>query len=585
MVRCIPEHGPLACGGIDGVGFEAALQVLAYEHDAQVQKLKLEVSKLMRACQSQVVSDSLALAQAAGIGPRALPRPPPAVLAAPLVSGTGRRATESLPQPDVGRKSLVLEAIEEDQVIKRATPRKTLKMIQTAVVQSKLFRTASSMSADGFEGDNSMIIVDACMSGLIMLNILLIGISADVAPQSVAWVVVDALFALAFLFEICLKIRVTGLLNFSCGPEKLMNWLEAVLVALAVSESIVTSVQMSLGASSGVHLLTLFRTLRVCRVIRIIRVVRLEVFKELKEMIRGTVGGMKTLAWSVVLIVLPVYTMCILLREALGDHTGGDSGAEYFASVPRSFFSVFRCIVIGDCAANDGRPLYVLITENHGWQYGVLYCVVAVFMSFGLYNVIVAMFVENVVKVSKERETMARKGRLRDPAFFGRKMAELLQIVYCVYTDLAPCPNGRSFSTVDSGSTGGSGRRKRRFSGSSIFALAADMELTPEMFAMIRELPDVQRILYELDVADDDQHNLFETLDADGGGTIDMEEFCSGIQKLRGDPCRSDIISIDFKIKSVQSELHACMETFGKRLQLQHELVEKMWSKLDGGGC
>eukprot|EP00928_Gymnodinium_smaydae_P001156 TRINITY_DN10423_c0_g4_i1.p1 TRINITY_DN10423_c0_g4~~TRINITY_DN10423_c0_g4_i1.p1 ORF type:complete len:297 (-),score=29.73 TRINITY_DN10423_c0_g4_i1:175-1065(-) len=296
-------------------------------------------------------------------------------------------------------------------------------------------------------------------------------------------------------------------------------------------------------------------------------------------MIRGTVGGMKTLAWSTVLIVLPVYTMSILLREALDGQTWGDSGAEYFSSIPRSFFSVFRCIVIGDCSANDGRPLFVLIAEHFGWQYGVLYCIMAVFMSFGLYNVIVAMFVENVVEVSKERERMTRKDRLRDQVFFGRKMAELLHVVYDVY---------KGFTTKDRDSADSAfSIRSRSLSSSDpeIFAIAADMQLTPTMFGLIRELPEVQKIFYELDLADDDQHNLFETLDADGSGTIDMEEFCTGISKLRGDPCRSDIISINFLIQNVQSELQACMSTMVKRLQLQHELVENMWSRLDRLGC
>merc|ERR1712228_515227 len=52
-----------------------------------------------------------------------------------------------------------------------------------------------------------------------------------------------------------------------------------------------------------------------------------------------------------------------------------------------------------------------------------------------------------------------------------------------------------------------------------------------------------------------DQLDLFETLDVDGGGTIDLEELIIGISKLRGEARRSDVVGVKLIARSIQSVL------------------------------
>lgn len=49
--------------------------------------------------------------------------------------------------------------------------------------------------------------------------------------------------------------------------------------------------------------------------------------------------------------------------------------------------------------------------------------------------------------------------------------------------------------------------------------------------------------------------DLFDTLDVDGGGTIDLDEMIIGISKLRGDARRSDIVGVGLKVRSIQADL------------------------------
>jgi len=315
----------------------------------------------------------------------------------------------------------------------------------------------------------------------------------------------------------------------------------------------------SSGQSATIRLL--FRVLRLFRIFRILRVLRLDMFTELKLMIRGTVGGLRTLMWSSFLIVLPVYCVSLVMRESVGKIDEDGFGAEYFETVPLAFFSVFRCLVIGDCSDKNGRPIFVLVSHTYGWGFALLYCGMCVFMSLGLFNVIVAIFVENVVAAARSKWRKERKERLRNKVFFAKQMAQLLKVVCEIYDDNAVEDDSheRGVQCLQ-----------------DVFDRAPWMEITPEMFEVMRYDPRVQKIFDDLDLADEDQFILFQTLDVDHSGSIDLEELCSGIAKLRGDACRSDIISINFMIQGVRTELRSSMTRFLKRLYKQEELITEL---------
>merc|ERR1719195_1273190 len=82
-----------------------------------------------------------------------------------------------------------------------------------------------------------------------------------------------------------------------------------------------------------------------------------------------------------------------------------------------------------------------------------------------------------------------------------------------------------------------------------------EIHITPEFFDHLRTLQNFQNILADLDVSDEDQLDLFETLDVDGGGTIDLEELIVGICKLRGDARRSDIVGVALIARSIQKAI------------------------------
>jgi len=569
-------------------GFAVALRLLIEEHEAQITQLNAEIDRWRQAAQGGGVRT----ARGSG-GPRAhISDPPPTPTAdaelprrnslercnttASLVLSPARstasasaRGTESeptrmrmcSPTKSISRgasarfiglsNEMSKDGSAEEDEEEEEAPAPTLEMISDAVRGMHPEASTDHRGSREWRRDIFLFYLDTLIGLAIVLNTLLLGVSADLEPEWLGWVFIDAAFALTFSIELGVKLCLHGWRMYFLGPECLSNNFEALLVVLAVLEAFLAMVSRSAGDSSGSgSVLSLFRVVRLIRVVRVLRVMRLELFNELKVMVRGTLGGMRTLLWSTLLIILPVYSVSLVLRETLGSVTEVGHGAEYFSSVPRSFFSVFRCIVVGECADSSGRPLFVLVTEAYGWGFGLIFCITAVFMSFGLFNVIVAMFVENVVTAAKSKNMQARKERLRDKVYFAKKMDKLLKIICEIYDKRSGAEDD-----FDPRSDSDGWLARQRW-----------MEITPEFFNEFRYEARVQKIFDELDLADEDQFNLFDTLDADKSGTIDLEELCIGIQKLRGEACRSDIISINIMIQNVRQEMKLYMSSLARRV-------------------
>merc|ERR1712039_484065 len=223
-----------------------------------------------------------------------------------------------------------------------------------------------------------------------------------------------------------------------------------------------------------------------------------------------------------VILAVPLYVVALVLRIGLGEFKDNGNGAQLFQSLATSYFTCFRCWVAGDCTDSNGMPIFVLVVQAYGWWFGVFYCFLTVLFSVALFNVIVAIYVENTVEAAKKNELVAKRARLTDEKMFNVKAR---QLVSCLM---------------------------RHTDG-------------------VLHLMGVQQILRDLDVEDEEQHDLFDTLDVDGGGTLDLEELISGIAKLRGEARRSDIISVGLRVRSTQDELQAFMENTSEQLRSQSD--------------
>eukprot|EP00927_Polykrikos_kofoidii_P059188 TRINITY_DN5427_c0_g1_i5.p1 TRINITY_DN5427_c0_g1~~TRINITY_DN5427_c0_g1_i5.p1 ORF type:complete len:484 (-),score=75.51 TRINITY_DN5427_c0_g1_i5:80-1477(-) len=392
-------------------------------------------------------------------------------------------------------------------------------------------------------------IVDCVMSVIIIANMVYVGVSSDL--ENVKWLfTVEICFTIIFFFERIMKLYVFGLYLYAFGKERYWNWFETLMVITSVSEL----VAMFFGASTALSS-ELFRLIRLCRIAKIVRVLRLRIFKELILMVSGIVGGTRTLLWSFVLIGIPLYMIALGLRETAGRlPKRQDDATENFVDLGTSLYTMFRCLVAGDCSDKGGRPIFAMLAASHGWVYAVAYVMSLLFMNFGLFNVIIAIYVENTVAASKYNEMALKQHRLQNEEFFSNKAKELLNLI-----------------TNSSKSHGYAG---------TIDNPIISCQISREFFTKLCQEARFREVLCELDVAEEDQMDLFDTLDVDAGGSLDIEELITGIAKLRGDPRRADVISIGLTLRSMQYTSQQFETSIRRTLENQNDLLSNIKARM-----
>lgn len=397
------------------------------------------------------------------------------------------------------------------------------------------------------------------MGGVIVLNTITIGISCDVAKDWSGWLIADAVFAGIFFLELLAKLRIMGLRTFLLGCDRLWHLFEVLLLVLSIFELLLGALERMGSADWSV-----FRIARLMRITRLIRVCRMEVFCDLVLMIRGALGGIRTLFWSIVLISLPIYAVSLFFRETLGTQQANGKGAEMFATVPLSAFTIFRCVVGADCTDREGWPLFPQIASEYGWGYALFYCGVEILMNFGLFNVIVAIFIENVLAGAKTNDQLLKRQRLRDNSYFGAKVMELVTLIW---TTSRTARGFRDSGMIPTSMEG-------------LLREAEDIEITPDLWKQLGQNTIFGEILRDLDVSDDDTVHLFETLDADGSGAIDMEELMEGVAKLRGDARRSDIVAVNLMIQNLASTFKDHCRTSMDTMRSHGEVLQGLQANL-----
>jgi len=368
------------------------------------------------------------------------------------------------------------------------------------------------------------------------LNILSIGIACDHGVGWLGWIYVDAAFAVFFTAELVLRCLTFGCRPIFCGSDRSWNYLDLGLVLLAVFE-LLTDTVLKGSLDSNYSFL---RVLRLARVTRLIRIMRLEFFSELAMMIQGASGGMKTFLFSCMMIVVPIFAFAFFMKEMVGNNDGQRRlpVSDNFDTLAMSMFTCFRCLVSGECADTKGRPIFLLVTEAYGWFYGLLYAVICVWMTFGLFNVIVAIFVENTLANAKSNDVLRKRNRLSDERRLAFKFRELI-IFIATHTGVA---EGTSVSQC----------------------VGNDMSVTKPQFQELLTHGTFKEILRELDVSDEDMPDIFETFDVDGSGTLTILELLNGIKQLRGDPKRSDVVGVSLIVQDIHITLAAIARNIEK---------------------
>merc|ERR1711957_203103 len=408
---------------------------------------------------------------------------------------------------------------------------------------------------------------------VILCNAVVMGISADVGIDHVFWDVVEVFFFLFFLGELIVKLHIFDLWSLFCGKDKLWNYFDLFCLLTAAADIVLTWLQVfkivDASLPGGVMLI---KILRLARLGRLIRLLRFKLFNELKMMVQGVVSGVRVLLWAIVLLLFCVFLLAIVCRSMLEDQPE-------MSTIFRAMFSLFRCFTDG-CVSYNGTPLQERLLQDY--HFGVLwmfiYILVYLFVTIGIFNLIMAIFIDNVVTAHIQRK---QKELGENAAIMEVRINEVIA------KRLERCRERNRLQTETvcrekSSSVGGffGGRymsaeakdynlAARKSEAQASIGAAADgddVTITKEVFSMWLKDPEMLVLLEEVEVETSTKYELFDALDVDSGGELTVDELVSGLMKLRGPVSKNDIVATRLKV----GYLTELVEEMGRKLGVEY---------------
>ncbi|CAJ1334699.1 unnamed protein product [Effrenium voratum] len=418
-------------------------------------------------------------------------------------------------------------------------------------------------------GSMFLLLLDVVPALVILLSAAVAGLSADIEPDHDIWKVFEISFTVFFIGEIIVKFRVFGRRDFLCGSDWYWSWFDILCVILALIDMGITYGNMAarkpgepVAENSAAGTLGTLKMLKLARLGRIVRLLKFKIFQELKLMIQGVFTGLRVLFWAVVLLVGCMYLLGVVTRTLFSAH-------QEFASVPAAMFTSFRCFTDG-CSAYDGTPLQERLrqTSELGGFFMFAYILLFLFVTIGIFNLIMAVFIDNVTDGStKKRQRQLGQNQPKTEWVIANTLRHI------ILTNIVRKEAEEELALAEKTGADGS-RRVSRALEERLQALQEMYGYQPHSTEEYADLTDKIRIemaekdivvtkeefnrwlstemefLSKLDDAEVDlscKFDLFDVLDADLSGELEFEEMVDGLLKCRGPASKTDIIAIRLK--------------------------------------
>eukprot|EP00439_Symbiodinium_sp_Y106_P070972 s1370_g12.t1 len=262
---------------------------------------------------------------------------------------------------------------------------------------------------------------------VILLNAITIALDSDVIENDSILRLVESCFAMFYLLEFMIKLGLLGCRGYFWAENWTWNWFDflCLLCALLELSAVLVSV---LGFTSTPFLedVTVVRVFRLGQLMRTVRVLNFKMFGELRQITLGIMNGCGVLFWAVVLLFGVIYVFGVVMRNLVGD------AMEEFKNIPNSMFTLFRCFTDG-CSDYAGTPLAERLRIVYGAPFTLGYVCVTMLVAVGIFNMIMAIFLENATASAgrrKQRE-LGERANSTERAL-RRVIAALTAYVCCV---------------------------------------------------------------------------------------------------------------------------------------------------------
>jgi hypothetical protein len=305
---------------------------------------------------------------------------------------------------------------------------------------------------------------------------------------------------------------------------------------------------------------------RLGRLARLVRLLRFKIFHELKMMIQGVIAGLRVLFWAVVLLFFFIYLLGVVLRKTMGDSELHHYAIYHsFETIPKSMLTLFRCFTDG-CTAYDGTPLQIWFLEYYGFWFLLSYCLVYLFVTIGIFNLIMAIFIDNVMEASvhrkqQERGATAPQMELALKELIAQLIRKQKKEKPLLLSQAAKAVENRVSHFLDIDEKSFSlGHRMTRVDQELANMNDNEVTITRTTFEKWLEEPLFLAMLEDLDIGTSNKSELFDVLDCDLSGELEVPEVISGLMKLRGPSDKSDAVASLLGIRYCTQQIDAIFE-------------------------
>jgi len=220
------------------------------------------------------------------------------------------------------------------------------------------------------------------------------------------------------------------------------------------------------------------------------------------------------------------YCFAILLRLTIDCDVGGfqlwDQCAPTFGTLPRSMYTLFQVITLDSWSSGIGRNVFSV----EPMLFPVFLCFLFI-TTFGLLNVVVGVIVENTLSAAKQNENLRKR---RTKAQFKKDLLVLKNI----------------FEQAD---------------------MDGDGFLDRHEFKDILRRQEIKTDFAEIEVPIDDPDMIFDMLDEEEEGKLDVAAFVAGIQRVRGAPTSLDFKAMFVVVKAINRRLLHMEQVLAPQLQ------------------
>jgi voltage-gated sodium channel len=337
---------------------------------------------------------------------------------------------------------------------------------------------------------------------VIMANAVVIGLETD-DPDNPVYEPLQNIFLVIFTIELLSKMVIKGLRFFSDLKDLGWNMFDLIVVCCGLFDAYTTYI---VGNEKGLGFFaTLMRIFRLLRILRIFRLFRM--IKQLYMLASGFVEALQAAFWVSVLCGVGLYTCAIVFTRFIGRaELERDDPDEFctkrFGSVGTSMLTLFELM------AHPNLSIYAPVWEAQGEGWKIVFIAFTIVGSWAMLSLLTGVIAENMLQKSQARkEEMSLEQE--------KKRRQFLERV------------GALFKKIDVNGDGDMSREEFDQALPAIIKLMEEEEVNVSMADLI---------------------SVFETIDFDGSGSIDMDEFLNGMVYLSADLRAIHVVQVQYMV-------------------------------------